>query len=452
MKSFRLHVVIRVVLAVGFGLAAFYFGMQTPFWLVSGWMVLFFVATIVSLIRYVEKSDRELSGFLMAIRQNDFTNTYPATRKQTNQLHRAFNVITAEFIKLRGEKESNFHFLKTVVEHSGVPLMAYTVDDEEVTLVNQSVKALFGIPYFTKLGSLQRADISLVETIRSLRTGDKVLVKVKINGEMMYLSIVARELILQGRRNKVVAFHNINAELDQKEVESWQKLIRVMTHEIKNSVIPISTLAEVINDMLKDSGAEPFALRDLSPEDQDDLIVSIQTIEKRSKGLVKFVGSYGDLARVPRPDLQPVDLCELVREVARLQEKPLRKAGIKLETSFPKGPLQLSLDAEMIQQVVINLVKNAAEALTGAGIQDGQIQLVIVKSASEVVVQVADNGPGIEEEILDQIFIPFFTTKKEGSGIGLSYSKQIMRAHKGNLRVRSSPGSGALFELSFWVV
>ncbi len=451
MKSFRLHVVIRVVLAVSFGLAAYYFGMLTPFWLMSAWMVLFFVVTIVSLIRYVEKSDRELSGFLMAIRQNDFTNTYPAARSRSNQLHRAFNVITAEFIKLRSEKESNFHFLKTVVEHSGVPLMAYTVDDEEVTLVNQSVKTLFGIPYFTKLGSLQRADPTLVETIRSLRTGDKVLVKVKINGEMMYLSIVTRELILQGRRNKVIAFHNINTELDQKEVESWQKLIRVMTHEIKNSVIPISTLAEVINDMLKGSGEGSFALGDLSPEDQDDLIVSIRTIEKRSKGLVKFVASYGDLARVPRPELQQVDLCELVREVVRLQEKPLRKAGIALETNFPKGALTLSLDGEMIQQVVINLVKNATEALKDANTPNGQIQLVIAKYASEVVVQVADNGPGIEEEILDQIFIPFFTTKKEGSGIGLSYSKQIMRAHNGNLRVKSTE-AGAVFELSFWVV
>lgn len=451
MKSFRLHVVIRVVLAVSFGLAAYYFGMLTPFWLMSAWMVLFFVVTIVSLIRYVEKSDRELSGFLMAIRQNDFTNTYPAARSRSNQLHRAFNVITGEFIKLRSEKESNFHFLKTVVEHSGVPLMAYTVDDEEVTLVNQSVKTLFGIPYFTKLGSLQRADPTLVETIRSLRTGDKVLVKVKINGEMMYLSIVTRELILQGRRNKVIAFHNINTELDQKEVESWQKLIRVMTHEIKNSVIPISTLAEVINDMLKGSGEGSFALGDLSPEDQDDLIVSIRTIEKRSKGLVKFVASYGDLARVPRPELQQVDLCELVREVVRLQEKPLRKVGITLKTNFPKGALTLSLDGEMIQQVVINLVKNAAEALKDANTPNGQIQLVIAKYASEVVVQVADNGPGIEEEILDQIFIPFFTTKKEGSGIGLSYSKQIMRAHNGNLRVKST-GAGAVFELSFWVI
>ncbi|WP_421889387.1 sensor histidine kinase [Marinoscillum sp.] len=451
MKSFRLHVVIRVVLAVGFGLAAYYFGMLTPFWLMSAWMVLFFVVTIVSLIRFVEKSDRELSGFLMAIRQNDFTNTYPSARRHTNQLHRAFNVITAEFIKLRSEKESNFHFLKTVVEHSGVPLMAYTVDDEEVTLVNQSVKALFGIPYFTKLGSLQRADSALVDTIRSLRTGDKVLVKVKISGELMYLSIVTRELILQGRRNKVIAFHNINAELDQKEVESWQKLIRVMTHEIKNSVIPISTLAEVINDMLKGNGTESSALGDLSPEDQEDLIVSIQTIEKRSKGLVKFVASYGDLARVPRPELQEVDLCELVREVVRLQEKPLHKAGIKLETNFPKGALLLSLDAEMIQQVVINLVKNAAEALTDAGTRNGQIQLIIAKHASEVVVQVVDNGPGIEEDIMDQIFIPFFTTKKEGSGIGLSYSRQIMRAHNGNLRVKST-GSGALFELGFWVI
>ena len=248
----------------------------------------------------------------------------------------------------------------------------------------------------------------------------------------------------------MVAFHDINSELDQKEVESWQKLIRVMTHEIKNSVIPISTLAEVINDLVvADDGTS--RIKELDNEDEEDLVVSMKTIEKRSKGLVKFVTSYGDLAKVPKPQLEQVDLKELVADLVTLEHKELERAGTSIEF-YPTsgGAVELTIDPEMIEQVIINLIKNAHEALKESQQSSPKIQLRLSKYAHEVVLTVEDNGPGMDQETLDQVFIPFFTTKKEGSGIGLSYSKQVMRAHKGNLKVRSKLGEGTTFELRFW--
>lgn len=443
--SFRIHVTVRIFLAIGFGIAAFYFAVNTPFWLLAGWMGLFFILVVISLIRYVEKSDRELSNFLMAIRQNDFTNTYPQTKRNTKKLYQAFNVITSEFLRIRSEKESNYHFLKTVVEHSGVPLVAYSVADEKITLVNKAAKVLFGLPHFTKLQSLNRVNDVLVEKVKQLHSNDKVLLKLELNGEVMYLSVVVRELVLHEKSNKVIAFHNINSELDQKELESWQKLIRVLTHEIKNSVIPIATLSEVINDMLRGNRE----LRDITAEDADDLILSIQTIEKRSKGLVKFVTNYGDMAKIPKPEPEEVNLNEMIQSVAQLESKTIEQAGVTLVLNLPVSGIMVTVDREMIEQVLINLMKNAIEAMLEAKTQEAKLTVGIKKDQNDVLVLVKDNGPGMDQETIENIFVPFFTTKKEGSGIGLSYSKQVMRAHKGNIRVRSEIGQGSTFELRF---
>ncbi|MEQ9307001.1 MAG: ATP-binding protein, partial [Marinoscillum sp.] len=337
---------------------------------------------------------------------------------------------------------------KTVVEHSGVPLLAYDTEDERITLINQSVKDIFRIPFFTKLSSLSRVDAELVRAARELSTNEKVLIKVHIQEELVYLSVVARELILGGKRHKVIAFHDINSELDQKEVESWQKLIRVMTHEIKNSVIPISTLAEVINDMCEDKNGGS-GINHLSEEDQEDLLVSLKTIEKRSKGLVKFVSSYGDLARVPKPQLERIDLVAMLRDVVVLEEKQMNKHHIKLRTNYPDAEVWLQLDPEMIEQVIINLIKNAMDVLSEEVRNASFIDINLKRHLGEVILSVSDNGPGIDQETIDQIFIPFFTTKKEGSGIGLSYSKQVMKAHNGNIKVKSKLGEGTTFELIF---
>jgi nitrogen fixation/metabolism regulation signal transduction histidine kinase len=319
----------------------------TPFWLVFGWLLLFCILALFELVRYVEKTNRDLSNFLLAIQQNDFSNTYPENRTEHHDLYRVFNIITQEFLKIRTEKESNYHFLKTVVEHSGVPLLA--VDAHlNVTLVNDATKELLGIPHLTRLASIRRINEELYQALLTLRSDEKVLLKVQLGEELVHLSVLAKSVILSSESHKVLALHNINSELDQNEIESWQRLIRVLTHEIKNSVIPISTLSEVINQMVTSPEGSDLPLTDLDDEDEEDLRSGLRTIEKRSKGLVRFVTSYGDLAKVPRPQIEPSDIREMILQIADLEQREAEKYGITIRTQLPMGSYQYPIDQQMI--------------------------------------------------------------------------------------------------------
>ncbi len=444
-SNFRLQVVTRIGLVLVFSVLAFYFWVYTPFSLMVFWMALFAAFVLAELVRFVERSNRDLSNFLLAIKQNDFSNIYPEHNKKTQSLYHAFNVITREFIKLRSEKETNFHFFKTVVEHSRVPLMAYDLEDNRVTLMNESAKELLHIPFASKLTSLKKAGEDLYRTIKSLESDQKILLKTKIGDSPIQLSIVARTLVLQQRRFKVLALYNLDSELDQQEIESWQKLIRVLTHEIKNSVIPIATLTEVINQMVSRDDGEGRPLDELDAEEEEDLRISLQTIEKRSKGLVKFVNSYGDLARMPKPEPEPTNMVDLVRRIVELEGAELQRRGIKLTEAIANKELIISVDPGAIEQVLINLLKNAMEALEG--MENGSIIVYLKVFGDKVILNITDNGPGIDDETLGNIFVPFYTTKKEGSGIGLPFCRQIMRAHGGNIKVQSQVGAGTTFEL-----
>ncbi len=444
--KFRWQVLGRTFLIIGFAFGAFYFWNYTPFSLMVFWMILFSILSLVELIRFVERSNRDLRNFLIGIKQNDFSTIYPQKESQKNHLYHAFNLITREFIKLRSEKESNYHFFKTVVEHSRVPLIAYTLEEQQVTLVNEAAKELFGIPYISKLSSLKNVDEQLYNSVVDLQSEKKILLKVQVKNDPITLSIVSKVLVLQENTYKVLAFYNLNSELDQQEVESWQKLIRVLTHEIKNSVIPISTLSEVVNQMITEQDGSEKAIEELDEEDQDDLRISLRTIEKRSKGLVKFVNSYGDLARTPKLELEEVDVIKLVQQVLDLESEELRKRDIRLETSFPNRPVSTMVDTSAIDQILINISKNAIEAMEGGG--DSLLNVSVLEAEGFAKISIEDNGPGIDDETLSNIFIPFYTTKEGGSGIGLPLSKQLIRAHGGNIQVKSTVGSGTRFEIS----
>lgn len=444
---FRTKVVLRILAVIALGSAAFYVGVYTPFSLMVFWLTLFAIIVLVDLIRYVERTNRDLGNFLLAIKQNDFSNVYPEHNRQSRELFHAFNVITREFTKIRSEKESNFHFFKTLVEYSGVPLLSYDLRDERIQLMNESAKELFKIPYTTRLESIGRASELLLTKIRELGNDERILVKAEMDEELFHLSVLSKIIILQERRYKVLAFHNINTELDQQEIESWQKLIRVLTHEIKNSVIPISTLTEVANQMLENNDGSERPIHDLDDEEESDLRMSLFTIGKRSKSLVKFVNSYGDLAKVPKPRLEEADLTELVSQILELEAADIKKARIKLIKSLPKRKLMRRIDPGMIEQVLINLIKNAIEALEGT--EEAALQVWLDEMSDHASIRIIDNGPGMDKELLDNIFVPFYTTKESGSGIGLPLSRQIMRAHKGNIKVQSAPGEGTTFELRF---
>ncbi|MEM9855878.1 MAG: ATP-binding protein [Bacteroidota bacterium] len=446
-KSFRANILFRLALTLALGYAGMYVLTQTYFWLVSIWLFLFMLITLFDLIKLTERSKRELSNFLLAIQQNDFSNTYSlkALDKNDFELHYAYTTITDEFQKLRREKESNYHFLQAVVEHSGIPLVGFRESDLEITLMNDAAKELFQKPYLKSAKAIKKIDKELGDCVLNLKSGERKLLKIVMNNQLLSLSIIAKELKLDEGLYKLVSFQNIKAELEEQELESWQKLIRVLTHEIKNSAIPISTLTEVVNQMITEDNGELRDLSTLDQEDLEDLKIGIKTVQKRSKGLVSFVNAYGELAKIPQPKFEKVDLKQLTDDVVVLLQTDIKKSGIELLNQTTKAELQI--DPELIEQVLINLVKNAKEALNAGSA--GKIVIRTKVDKGRTVLSVLDNGAGIDQETLDQIFVPFYTTKKEGSGIGLSLSKQIMRAHKGDLIVFTELGKGTEFSMVF---
>ena len=291
--GFRANIVTRVMLIMISGYCAIYLYLETPFWLLSMWLILITALITGSLIKFLERNRKDMTSFLTSIQQNDFTTTFPnIDDDMSTNWHYAFNVINAKFQELRSDKQSNYHFLEAIIEHTGVPLMCFNTATEKITLMNDAARDLLKKPFIDSIVGLTKIDKNLSELILRLQSGQKELYTLNVDGEAMPLSIIVKELKLENQPLKLVAFQNIKHELEENELASWQKLIKVLTHEIKNSAIPISTLSSVISQMIMDDQGALKDISQLEEDDADDLKNGLTTVEKRSKGLVKFVESY----------------------------------------------------------------------------------------------------------------------------------------------------------------
>ena len=345
------------------------------------------------------------------------------------------------------KRKSIFRYLQTVIQHIGVGLLAFTPDGE-VALVNTAAKRLFNIDQMINLQALGAVSKDLVATLLNMKSGDKVLVKTEIAREPLQLVMYATELKMRGEHHTLVSVQNIRTELDEKEVEAWQQLIRVLTHEIMNSITPISSLASTVNEMLKPDGPGEDRGKQVSTEVIDDVRGAVRTIEKRSQGLLQFVDAYRSLTRIPPPKFQIISVRQLFSEVEQLMRQRLSGSQIMLTMRTEPESLELTADPNLVEQVLINLVLNAADALSGR--IDGVISLsAFIGGRGRVTLEVQDNGTGISTELQEKIFVPFFTTKPNGSGIGLSLSRQIMRLHGGMILLNSKPQEQTTFTLRF---
>jgi len=439
--SFRLKILLRLLLIIALGSSGLFIVLNTYFWLIGVWLFLFTGIGLWELIRFVEKGDRELSNFLLSLQQNDFTGNYGYSRHEA--IERSFDVITSEFKKLRQSSASNLQFLNVVIEQSTVPMIGFRVEGGSIKVYNEAAKELIDKPHINNLKALEIVNEELYELFNTIQTGEKKLIKTSLNNRLYHLSVMAKELRLEDEYVKLITFQNIKQELDQQELESWQKLIRVLTHEIKNSAIPISTLTEVISHMLKNEYGEIRNFSDLDSEDLEDLITAINTIEKRSRGLVKFVNAYGELARVPEPNFQKIELKSSIENVLTLLKQSLKSNKIRVDMEIEN--LKLNADPDLLEQVLINLIKNAIEVLSDE--RGAIIKIDARQRENKTIIEIKDNGPGIEEDVLESIFVPFYTTKKTGSGIGLSLSKEIIRVHNGSLSVSTKVDVGTTFSI-----
>lgn len=434
-KHFRFQVVLRLLLLLALGYATVYVALETYFWLVALWMGLAWIALTVLFIRYIEKGYRELRQFLVAAAQHDFSNTYQAVAaKAHNSLQPVLADLNQTFTDLRSERESSFRYLQTVVEHVAVALLCFDKNGE-VMLFNRAAQKLFHKPYLHQLNSLESFSPALFKKIEQIQIGQRELVKIN---EQMTLAVRATEFKLLDISYKLVSFQNIKDELEQQEVEAWQKLIRVLTHEIMNSVIPISTLSSVIQDMLEE---------DMQPEHIEDLKQGLQTIEKRSSGLVNFVKAYKSITQSYQPKFQLIEPESICNQVVTLLAVQLQDNHVELAQNHQPN-LQINADPELLEQALINLILNGIDAVKAK--PDAQIELKSWQNeAGRIFIAIRDNGEGISPEVAENIFVPFFTTKEHGSGVGLSLGRQIMHLHKGQISLQTAEGKGSTFILTF---
>jgi signal transduction histidine kinase len=404
---------------------------------------------LIEIIRYAEKYKRGLGDFLLSIKSRDFVSSVSALSGKDSKyiLKNAYETILNEFQKIRIDKEVQYHYLKTIVEHIQIALFSFN-ESGEIQFINKTASSLLNIKDHNNINQIKNQDLNLFNLIQRLNSGEKELIKVKLNEELLHLSVYVTELKIQNKLIKLISLQNIKQELEYQELESWQKLIRVLTHEIMNSVTPISALSNAINETFEETKGQKSELSKISDDDFEDIISSLKTIENRSKGLLKFVSSYKKLTRIPKPDFKKVNLIELLNHCQTLLKQKINKNGINFQLNFSSENISTYADYDQIEQVVINLIINALDAVKNqknpqVKINADQIEI------NKCRITIADNGIGISSEEIDKIFIPFYTTKKEGSGIGLSLSQQIMRLHKGNLQVKSELGQGSEFILEF---
>lgn len=407
------------------------------------------ILEIFLLVRYVERTNRKLTQFFQSIRYADFSSSFsdPGLGKSFEDLSREFNQVIEVFRKYRTEKEESFNYLQTVIQHVSIGIIVFQRDGR-VDVFNQAIRKMLKIRNLRDIHELKTVKDDLPSILLGMKAGDSTLVKLFSDSELLQLSVIATEFRMRGEDYILVSMQDISAELDEKEIESWQKMIRVLTHEIMNSITPITSLAATVHDMTVRREDDKIKMNVLDEEDAESVDSALTTIKNRSQGLLNFVEVYRNLTRIPKPNFRYFRVSELFDRCHMLLHPKMEELGITCNRTIFPPDLMITADPDLMDQVVINLMLNAIDAVTD--VENPQINiLATLNSSNRVTVDFKDNGTGIKPDVMDKIFMPFFTSKKQGSGVGLSLSRQIMHLHKGSISVRSKPGEGTVFTLVF---
>lgn len=453
LKNFRLNIIARILLlAITLG-GCIYLWLDTTFYVSAALLILLVIYQLTRLIHYIELTNRKLSQFLNSIRYSDFSRSFTGTElgKSFKQLDESFAHVVEAFKEQRIEKQVQFRYMQNVVQHIGIGLISFN-QTGEVELINTAAKRLFKIPALRNINDLASTSPTMVDAIKKSDAESRNVIRVNINNISLQLAIHATTFRLRDEMYKLVSFQDINAELEDKEMEAWQNLTQVLAHEIMNSVTPIASLSDTVQMLLKRNTKEDAAAFTIQKETVKDVLEALETIENRSHGLIRFVNSYRDFTKIPSPNVELFPVKKMLQRVHNLNKGEAKLHGITLAVAVEPESLEITADPHLIEQVLINLIKNAFRALKNQ--KKGQITLRgEISKGGSVHIHVHDDGPGIQPENLEKVFIPFYSTRRpyrgSGSGIGLSLSRQIMRAHGGALSVKSTPGKDTTFTLRF---
>jgi two-component system, NtrC family, nitrogen regulation sensor histidine kinase NtrY len=446
LNDFRSRVIIRVIL-LGTTLSLFIFMIGRPNMLFAAILTGFIILLqLIEVFRFVSQTNRKLTRFLESVKYSDFISGFASDNKlgkSFKDLNIAFNEVLEAFRKARSEKEEHWQYLNTVVQQVRTGILSFDADGR-IQLINMNAKKFLDSQSIKNIHELRDVNPKLHQTLMSVEPGKGSLYK---GANELHLTIQATELRIRGNDVKLLTLQNIQPELQKQELEAWQNLTRVLRHEIMNSITPISSLTSTLKDILEYDLTQKENHFELKQEGAEDLKEGLSTIENRSKGLIKFIDAYREYTSLPNPKIKTVRLKDLIEKVSMLMRQEIKKKSITFHHECSSEYLTIQADEEMIEQVLINLVKNAAEAV--AGTANPHIELTGKYDGNFIKIEVTDNGPGIIPEAIEHIFVPFYTTKKSGSGIGLSLSRQIMQLHNGTLTVESELDVKTVFTLRF---
>ena len=447
-RNLYLNLIVRILLIVILSVTLGYLVFSAGSFRLSLICLLVIIILTANLITYFNSINRKIRFFFDSVKNDDSNLFFPVDEKDNTlrEISNSMNRVNYQIKQLKIENSHQEQYFETLLEHLATGIISF--DSKGFILhANSPARKLLSTEVLTHLQQIERIDPVLFHTIKSIKPNERRLVGFNTSEGEIELSLKATSFKTPDNELVILSIQDIKNELDEKELESWMKLIRILMHEIMNSITPITSLSQSLSGIYSPEG-QPLAPEKVTEKTISTTLQGLNVIKEQGKGLISFVESYRKLTRVPEPVKKMFRVSELIERIQVLYNSLEGSHRIGLSLSIKDPDLEIFADQNLISQVLINLLKNALEA--NENNNSGKICITTSSGSSiHTEICVEDNGPGIPKEHLDKIFVPFFTTRQNGSGIGLSISKQIMRIHGGSLKVKSEPGFNTIFCLRF---
>jgi two-component system nitrogen regulation sensor histidine kinase NtrY len=445
-QRFTFRLLFKLIFINLTGILLGYLIWHTELWFTIAGVSCIFISAIYSLYNYVNLIREDIRRFITAVKTRDHTLNFKnkSTKGSFPDLYNSFDDIIKTHKDIQMEQDAMFQLIRTILQQVPVGVIVVretqTAEAKEISFFNEAAATLLNVPAYKYWHRLQQHLPQFAAEIESIRKGGKRFLEIKIQDKLIQLSTEVIPLNLYGSNYIIISFQNIKDEIEQKEIEAWNRLIGVISHEILNSITPISSLSDTVNSMVANKES-------LNREDLEDLKPALQTIKRRSEGLLGFVKDYRLIAELPTPELESHSIGGILQHIHVLMQPFAAVKKIKLQVGQTSSKISVNVDLKLVEQALINLVTNSIHALDGMA--DPLIEIDYRLEQNKLFIDVTDNGKGIEPDQLEKIFVPFFTTRSNGSGIGLTITRNIMKMHYGSLEVYSLPNERTTFSLVF---
>ena len=446
-RNFYIQLIFRV-LFIAFTALVFAFALVKTWYFTLAFSICFFVAQVYFLINFINSTNRKIAYFFDAIRNEDFTLRFPekVSIKSFKELNQSLNRVNGLIQEVHLQLQIREQYYQEILKQASIGIMTFN-EKGHILFSNPTLEKLLNYTPLNHIKQLTQVDENLYETFKSFRPFERKLFQLTNEREQVQLALKSTPITLDGKSLLLVVVQDINEELDEKETESWVRLIRVLTHEIMNTITPIASISDSIIKYYKNNG-EIVSSKELDESQIKNTLKGLEVIKEQGGNLMDFVQSYRSLLNVPEPNQTIVKGKKLLEKIDVLMSARLGEEQSTFYVTCQPEELEFFIDEKQITQVLINLCKNALQSIKE--IEGGQVHMVAgIQNDGVKYIEIKDNGPGIPTDLIDEIFVPFFTTKNEGTGIGLSLSRQVMQLHGGSLKVRSVPDKETIFRLTF---